>query len=126
MEKLCRSLVLRTMCGSKRNSQSIEKLASLFFFTWLMLFYWMSNGIAQQVTDENFNYLVSLPMYKIGKGPLILFDEAHNNASTLKGSYSTFGKLLLSDGYNVISSKEKVSLELLKKNKDLRNRECNV
>lgn len=91
-----------------------------------MLFYWMSNGIAQQVTDENFNYLVSLPMYKIGKGPLILFDEAHNNASTLKGSYSTFGKLLLSDGYNVISSKEKVSLELLKKNKDLRNRECNV
>lgn len=82
-----------------------------------MLIFWTSDGIAQQVTDENFNYPVSVPMYKIERGPLILFDEAHNNASTLKGAYSTFGKLLVSDGYKVVSSKEKVSFELLKKAK---------
>lgn len=82
-----------------------------------MLVFWTSDGIAQQVTDENFHYPVAVPMYKAGSGPLILFDEAHNNASTLKGAYSTFGKLLSSDGYTVVSSKEKVSYELLKKAK---------
>ncbi len=95
----------------------MQKLASRFFFIWVILAFWTFDGIAQQVTDENFNYPVSLPMYQIGSGPLILFDEAHNNASTLKGTYSTFGKLLASDGYKVISSKEKASYELLKKAK---------
>ncbi|WP_166670652.1 hypothetical protein [Olivibacter sp. XZL3] len=37
-----------------------------------------------------------------------MFDEAHNNASTLRGAYAAFGKLLASGGYQVVSSKEKV------------------
>ena len=61
-------------------------------------------SIAQQVSDENFSYPISVPMYKKGRGPLILFDEAHNNASTLKGAYSAFGRLLQQDGYNIVSS----------------------
>ncbi|WP_090605791.1 hypothetical protein [Parapedobacter koreensis] len=73
------------------------------------------DGRAQQVADENFTYPVSAPMYKVGSGPLIVFDEAHNNASTLRGAYAAFGKLLASDGYNVVSSKEKVNYELLQK-----------
>ncbi|MBK1442660.1 hypothetical protein JHJ32_21855 [Parapedobacter sp. ISTM3] len=79
-----------------------------------MIVFWASEGNAQQVADENFDYPVSTPTYTAGSGPLILFDEAHHNASTLKGAYSTFGKLLVRDGYKVASSKDKVSLDLLK------------
>ncbi|WP_134091142.1 hypothetical protein [Olivibacter sp. XZL3] len=95
----------------------IQKTVSRIFFLWHMVIFCTSDGIAQQVADENFNYPVSVPVYKIGNGPLIVFDEAHNNASTLKGAYSAFGKLLASDGYQVVSSKEKVTFELLKKAK---------
>lgn len=95
----------------------VQKIANRIFLISLMLVFWMADGTAQQVADENFNYPVSVPMYKAGSGPLILFDEAHNNASTLKGAYAAFGKLLVSDGYKVVSSKEKVNFERLKKAK---------
>jgi len=72
-------------------------------------------SVAQQVSDEEFSFPISVPMYERGKGPLILFDEAHNNASTLKGAYSAFGRLLQQDGYNIVSARENVSLDLLKK-----------
>lgn len=84
------------------------------FFIWCLLAIGANPADAQQVSDENFNYPISAPIYKRGKGPLILFDEAHNNASTLKGAYSGFSNLLRDDGYNVVSNKENVSWELLK------------
>ena len=82
---------------------------------WFMIIVGRISSMAQQVTDENFSYLISVPMYEKGGGPLILFDEAHNNAVTLKGAYSAFGKLLQQDGYNIVSTKENVSLSLLEK-----------
>lgn len=54
---------------------------------WFMIIVGSISSVAQQVTDENFSYLISSPMYEKGGGPLILFDEAHNNAATLKGAY---------------------------------------
>lgn len=92
----------------------MQKFASRCFFIWYTLVFLAPEGKAQQVADETFNYPVSVPIYKSGSGPLILFDEAHNNASTLSGAYAAFGKLLASDGYNIVSSKEKVTSELLK------------
>jgi hypothetical protein len=104
------------MDQSKIEGYDMEDFNRIFVI-WYILVVWTADGIAQQVTDENFNYSVSIPMYGVGNGPVILFDEAHNNASTLKGTYAAFGKLLTSDGYQVVSSKEKVTLELLKKAK---------
>jgi len=80
-----------------------------------MIIFGSISSIAQQVSDENFSYPISVPMYEKGEGPLILFDEAHNNASTLKGAYSAFGRLLQQDGYNVVTARESVSIDLLKK-----------
>lgn len=94
-----------------------EKIVNRIFIIWYMLAFCTFKGIAQQVADETFDYLVSVPLYKAGSGPLILFDEAHNNASTLRGAYAAFGKLLAGDGYQVISSKEKVTIELLREAK---------
>ncbi|GHE29053.1 DUF4350 domain-containing protein [Sphingobacterium griseoflavum] len=74
-------------------------------------------SIAQQVSDENFHYTLVSPMYKEAGGPLILFDEAHNNAATLKGTYSAFRRLLLEDGYHIASTTENLSPDLLAKGK---------
>lgn len=85
-------------------------------FSLLILFaLWANVGVGQQVSDENFSYPIIDPKYSLGNGPLILFDEAHNNASTLKGAYSAFRKLLTADGYTVVASKEKVTSQVLKK-----------
>ncbi|GAA4780739.1 hypothetical protein GCM10023231_04870 [Olivibacter ginsenosidimutans] len=93
------------------------KIIHRIFIIWYMLVFWTSKGIAQQVADENFNYPISVPVYPIGSGPLIIFDEAHHNASTLRGAYAAFGKLLTSDGYQVVSSREKVTIERLREAK---------
>lgn len=69
---------------------------------------------AQQVADEHFSYPIPDPIYAVGNGPLIVFDEAHHNGSTLKGTYAAFNKLLLSDGYTIQSSKDTISYALLK------------
>lgn len=105
------------MAQSKIGVMSIQKLASRCFFIWYTLVFWAPIGSAQQVADETFDYPVTVPVYKTGSGPLIVFDEAHNNASTLRGAYAPFGKLLASDGYQVVSSREKVTSELLKEAK---------
>lgn len=94
-----------------------RKLFRVFFLIWCWLAFWTNAADAQQVSDEKFNYPVSAPTYTKENGPLILFDEAHNNASTLKGAYAAFSTLLRDDGYKVISNSEKVSWELLKRAK---------
>ncbi len=73
----------------------------------------IGNIYGQQLADESFNFAISNPAYRSEGGPLILFDEAHNNGSTLRGTYSPFGKLLRNDGYQMSSSKHKITPELL-------------
>jgi hypothetical protein len=73
--------------------------------------------MAQQVADEQFYYPIIDPRYGIGNGPLLLFDEAHNNPVTLRGTYAAFSNLLQADGYRLRSTKEKINLERLKEAK---------
>lgn len=90
-----------------------QKICRRFLVIGLVTIIGHTCSIAQQVSDENFHYPLASPMYKEAGGPLILFDEAHNNPATLKGAYSAFGRLLREDGYNVASTKENLSLDLL-------------
>lgn len=69
---------------------------------------------SQQVADDQFKYAITDPQYRISNGPLLLFDEAHNNAVTLKGTYAAFSNLLIADGYKLQSTKEKISFCRLK------------
>lgn len=64
---------------------------------------------AQQVVDELFYYAIADPKHRIGAGPLLLFDEAHHNPVTLRGTYAAFSNLLLADGYRLRSAKEKIT-----------------
>ena len=72
---------------------------------------------AQQVADEQFYYPIADPRHRIGDGPLLLFDEAHNNPVTLRGTYAAFSTLLQADGYRLRSAKEKINLDRLKEAK---------
>lgn len=69
---------------------------------------------AQQLADELYRYAISNPTYPIAHGPIILFDDSHNNAVTLRGTYSPFSRLLKMDGYRLISSTNQISYNSLK------------
>lgn len=56
---------------------------------------------AQSVADPAFDYTVARPRYAEKKGPLILYDEGHNNPLSLKGQYAAFGRVLEADGYRL-------------------------
>jgi hypothetical protein len=57
--------------------------------------------LSQQVADTSFNPVISRPEYAMGKGPVILIDEGHNNFHTTGGRYLPFAMLLRTDGYVV-------------------------
>jgi hypothetical protein len=54
----------------------------------------------QQVPDPNFVVKVAKPSHT-GNHPRVIFDEAHFNVHTTKGSYQSFVELITSDGYQV-------------------------
>ncbi|GEP94209.1 DUF4350 domain-containing protein [Chitinophaga cymbidii] len=71
-------------------------------------------AMAQQVSDTAYHYPLAKVMYTADTGPLILFDQAHNNPHTLKGRYAAFGDLLRQDGYQVEPAREKLTPALLR------------
>lgn len=56
---------------------------------------------AQQVVDSAFYPTVARPAFAPWSGPVILFDEGHNNGHAIDGSYRPFAELLRLDGYRV-------------------------
>lgn len=74
-----------------------RKVCSLIVFLGFISGYLLS----QQVADTNFNPVISRPEYAIGKGPVVLIDEGHNNFHTADGRYLPFARLLRADGYIV-------------------------
>src|SRR5690349_11870666 len=69
-------------------------------------------SFGQQVADPNFQPKVARPTF-IKKHPKVLFDEAHHNFHTAGGRYKPFSQLITSDGYQIISNKDKFSKALL-------------
>jgi hypothetical protein len=57
------------------------------------------NLFSQQVADTSYNPVISQPEYPMGKGPVVLIDEGHNNFHTAGGRYLPFARLLRADGY---------------------------
>lgn len=54
-----------------------------------------------QVADTAFDRPILLQAYPLGKGPLVLLDEAHFNFHTVAGRYAPFARLLEHDGFVV-------------------------
>jgi hypothetical protein len=67
----------------------------------MLLEFFVTNLFSQQVADTNFNPVIARPEYALGKGPVVLIDEGHNNFHTAGGRYLPFARLLRADGYVV-------------------------
>ena len=67
--------------------------------------WWFGSGVAvsQQTADRDFQATVVDPAYK-DLHPKVLFDEAHFNVHTTRGSYKTFVDLVTSDGYQATAT----------------------
>ncbi len=59
---------------------------------------------AQQVADTTFHPPIEKPAYSVGRGPIVLIDEAHDNFHTSTGRYLPFAELLRRDGFVVTAS----------------------
>ena len=68
---------------------------------------------AQQVADTDFRPPIENPAYLVGKGPVVLIDEAHFNFHTATGRYLPFAELLRRDGYVVQPSAARFTAEVL-------------
>src|SRR5262249_68766 len=66
----------------------------------------------QAVSDNSFNTTVAHPAF-VKRHPKVLFDDAHNNAHTSRGTYNPFVDLITSDGYMVIPNKADFSKKSL-------------
>ena len=66
-----------------------------------------------RTVDRSFHPEIKNPAYTLGKGPLVLIDEAHINFHTAEGTYLPFSALLSRDGYVVKKAKTKITPDLL-------------
>lgn len=71
---------------------------------WVLLMVATAPVGAQQVADKTFHPPIEKPAYSIGKGPVVLIDEAHDNFHTSTGRYLPFAELLRRDGFVVTGS----------------------
>jgi hypothetical protein len=67
-----------------------------------------------RTVDLSFHPEIRYPAYPLGKGPVVLIDEAHNNFHTGGGTYMPFAALLNRDGYVIKMAKTKITADLLR------------
>lgn len=67
-----------------------------------------------RTVDRSFHPEIRYPAYSIGKGPVVLIDEAHNNFHTAEGTYLPFAAVLKRDGYVIKRARTKITTDLLR------------
>lgn len=80
---------------------------------WLAATIVVGTGSGQVQVDSVFDTRVPDPRFAHGTGPVVLIDEAHNNAHTLRGRYAPFARVLRNDGFRVESLKARITGEVL-------------
>ncbi len=79
--------------------------------------FFIAAGIATSCTtlqkpDKRYDVAVNNPAY-IKQSPTVLYDEAHLNTHTSKGTYKPFVDLISNDGYKVYVNRQKFSIPVL-------------
>jgi hypothetical protein len=91
----------------------MRAITGMVFGMWLLGAATGPGALAQQVADTAFFADIEDPAYRLGTGPVVLIDEAHNNYHTAAGRYLAFATLLRRDGYVVRASGEPFTAEYL-------------
>ncbi|MBL7849956.1 MAG: hypothetical protein JNN04_03560 [Cyclobacteriaceae bacterium] len=73
----------------------------------------------QQRADTLFQFDISHSRYPLGKGPVILLDEAHHNFHTTTGRFRPFSDFLRKDGYVVKGNAQPFTPEVLRSSRIL-------
>jgi len=68
---------------------------------------------SQKVKEPSPDVSVVRPEYKKKKGPIVLFDEGHNNMHKSAGSYKVFVAVIENDGYKVKINRAKFTRDIL-------------
>jgi hypothetical protein len=98
----------------RKNRLKISKFSFIHYYILFIILLFTILPIQEQATDYAFRPRIVSPAYSLGKGPVIYFDEGHNEFHTLKDRLFSTGRLLEDDGYIVKSLKEKnITKELL-------------
>lgn len=69
---------------------------------------------AQQLGDSSYTPNIEKPAFEIGKGPVVMIDEAHHNFHTMDGRYFAFAEVLRGDGYRVKPNSSEFNLDSLR------------
>jgi hypothetical protein len=101
------------MYGRKDDRQMKKKKKVVLIITLIVLIFVAAilifrDHLLYQIPDLSVLVPIKNPTY-IEKGPLILFDESHDNFHTANGGYKPFVQLLTADGYRFRSSSEELS-----------------
>jgi len=87
----------------------MAKLRSL-----LLLVLIVQPAYCQQEADSLFSFPIEHPRYAVGKGPIILLDEAHHNFHTTTGRFRPFVEFLRRDGYVLRGNQQAFETEALR------------
>jgi hypothetical protein len=92
----------------KNNKFQINKLSYWFFYFAFIVGLILIFPFHVQVPDYSYNPNIEKVTYANGEGPLIAFDEAHNNPHGLDGRWYASANLLKKDGYQIEALKNTV------------------
>lgn len=87
---------------------TLGKSSFLYFYLLFVLLLVVNVPIQLQAPDYSYNPRIDSPAYPTGEGPVILFDEAHNNIHKLSDRFLATGRMLERDGYRVNPLREKI------------------
>lgn len=87
------------------------KFQNFYLMIYIILF---TSCVSKQKPDNNFDVSVKSPAF-VNHHPKVLFDEAHFNMHTSKGTYSPFINLIKNDGFSVEVNSQEFTNSTLKK-----------
>ena len=88
---------------------TLKRVSFLPFYLLFILLLVINLPIILQAPDFSYRPEITSPAYPKGEGPLILFDEAHNNIHSLRDRFLVTARLMEDDGYNVQPLNEKIT-----------------
>jgi len=71
----------------------------------------------QEIKKPSVDVSVENPAFEKGKGPIVLFDEGHNNYHTYESGiqrYKAFGDVITNNGYVIVINKAKFTADVLR------------
>lgn len=74
----------------------------------IIAYFFLLDLLIYQRADQTVNEPIKNPAYS-SNGPVVLFDEGHENFHTTEGRYKPFVQLLIADGYHVKSISNEIS-----------------